>query len=154
MSKNFLKLIFMTVFFVMLAAPIQATPVICGWGGEEIIKVADFPNTEEFENGRGEYFDAGYVYKQVTIFFIPVWNYDGKWVGYVGEKNSYLQLKKAELDRMAAKANVRLPDTPPLPFWDSIGGKLVFGLILLLYLGWKFLLASIDVQEEAPAEEA
>ena len=154
MSEKILKSMLTIVFLGLLSASVQAAPVILGWGGEEIIKVADFPNTEEFENGRGEYFDAGYVYKQVTIFFIPVWNYDGKWVGYVGEKNSYLQLKKAELDRLAAKANVRLPETPALPFWDSIGGKLVFGLILLLYLGWKFLSASIDVQEEAPAEEA
>jgi len=154
MSEKILKSMLTIVFLGLLSASVQAAPVILGWGGEEIIKVADFPNTEEFENGRGEYFDAGYVYKQVTIFFIPVWNYDGKWVGYVGEKNGYLQLKKAELDSMAAKANVRLPETPSLPFWDSIGGKLVFGLILLLYLGWKFLSASTDVQAEAPVEEA
>jgi hypothetical protein len=154
MSEKILKSILTIVFLGLLSASVQAAPVILGWGGEEIIKVADFPNTEEFENGRGEYFDAGYVYKQVTIFFIPVWNYDGKWVGYVGEKNGYLLLKKAELDRLAAKANVRLPETPSLPFWDSIGGKLVFGLILLLYLGWKFLSAATDVQAEAPVEEA
>src|SRR5215203_2222658 len=153
MSEKFLKSILTIVVLGLLSASAQAAPVIFGWGGQEIIKVADFPNTAEFEYARGEYIDAGYAYKQVTIFFIPVLNYDIKWVGYVGEKNGYLQLKKAELDRLAAKANVRLPETPALPVWDSIGGKLVFGLILLLYIGWKFLSASIDVQEDAPVAE-
>jgi hypothetical protein len=149
MKENFLKLMFVIVFSVLASTSVQAVPVIFGWGGEEIIKVVDFPNTEEFENGRGQYFDAGYVYKQVTIFFIPVWNYDGKWVGYVGNNDGYLRLKKAELERLAEKANVKLPAEPALPFWDSIGGKLVFGLILLLYLGWRILSNSSGDEDES-----
>lgn len=152
MKEILLKSMLGVVFLVLASASVQAAPVLFSWGGEEIVKVADFPNTDEFEYSRGEYVDAGYVYKQVTIFFIPVWNYDGRWVGYVGKGKSYLELNKTQLDQLAQMANVKLPASPTLPFWHAIGGKIVFSLILLLYIGWKFL-SSSAIGEEEPASE-
>ena len=151
MRETVLKSMFAIVFLAALSASVEAAPVLFGWGDEEIIKVADFPDTEDFEYSHGEYIDAGFVYKQVTVFFIPVWNYNGKWVGYLEKNENNLKLKKSELDQLAEKANVKLPESPTLPFWHSIGGKIVFGLILLLYIGWKFLPDSIG-DEESPTE--
>jgi hypothetical protein len=154
MRESILKLMFVIVFLTFMSASAQAkAPVLIGWGGEEIIKIADFPNTEEFEYHNGEYFDAGYKYKQVTLFFIPVWNYDGKWVGYVEKEGRYLNLEKSELDELAAQANVKLPESPSLPFWHSIGGKIVFGFIVLVFIGLKMMAGSIRDEEETDVSE-
>src|SRR5262245_8540551 len=152
MKEKVLKLIFGLAFLAVLPSAVEAAPVLFSFGSEEIIKVADFPNTEEFQLRRGEYVDAGYVYKQVTIFFIPVWNYDGRWAGYVGKEDFYLDFKKEELDQLANLANVKLPESPTLPFWHAIGGKIVIGLILLLYFGWRFVSGAIDEDGEPVPE--
>jgi hypothetical protein len=104
-------------------------PVFFSWGGEQIVKVAEFPDTEDFQVADGTYIDAGYRYKHVSLFFVPVWNYGGEWCGYVGDSNRYLRLNKDELDVMAKAASVTLPEVPSLPFWDAYGGKLVILLI-------------------------
>ncbi len=146
--KKTILLISTVALLLMISASINAAPVIFGVGNEKIIKVADFPNTEEFKTVGSKYVDAGYIYKQVHIFYIPVWNYGGRWTGYVGNDKNYLELTKAELDELAKEANVKLPETPSLSLWETIGGKLVFGLILILYLAWKFVLRRIDNQGE------
>ena len=146
---NKVKLIISTSIFVMLmSVSINAAPVFISFGGEKIIKVADLPNTKEYFMENGQFLDAGYVYKQVSIFFVPVWNYDGKWAGYIGSDELYLPLTKDHLDLIAAAENVTLPDTPPLSFWETVGGKLVVGLIFLLYFAWKFLVRRIETQGE------
>lgn len=146
---NKVKLIISTGIFVMfMSVSINAAPVFFSFGDEKIIKVADLPNTKEYFMENGQFLDAGYVYKQVSIFFVPVWNYDGKWAGYVGSDELYLPLTKAELDAIVAEANVTLPDTPPLSFWETVGGKLVVGLIFLVIFAWKILVKRIETQGE------
>jgi hypothetical protein len=151
--KTILKTMLLAVILLTaLSAQAEAAPVLFG-RSEKIIKVADFPDTDNFELSRGQYVDAGYVYKQVSVFFIPVWNYDGRWAGYVGKDDTYLQLTKSDLDEMAAAASVKLPDSPSLPIWQSVGGKLVFAFILLLYIGFRFLSGSAgeETSEDAAA---
>jgi len=108
----------------------DAIPIFFSWGGEKIIKVANFPDTEGFKTLEGKHLDAGYRYKQISLFFIPVWNYDGKWCGYIGESDHYLDISKTDL---ADLASINLPDSPSLPFWDSYGGKLLLLGILLVF---------------------
>ncbi|TVQ16065.1 MAG: hypothetical protein EA367_21075 [Leptolyngbya sp. DLM2.Bin15] len=68
----------------------------------------------------------------MKLFFIPVWNYDGQWCGYIGSTEQYLNMDKAELDVYARFVGIRLPDTPSLPFWDAYGGKLVLLSIFIV----------------------
>ena len=145
--KKTVGLLMAVIILTVLAMPVRAAAGLFSYGGEQIIRVQDFPDTEEFEYSRGRYIDAGYVYKQVSILFIPVWNYDGRWVGYVGSDEEYLNLEKEELDQMAKEANISLPATPGLPFWEAIGGKLLFSLIILLYFGWKIFSATFEDEE-------
>ena len=110
-------------------------PVLFTWGGETIEKVADFPNTFDYRSTDGYNVDAGYRYKQVTLFFIPIWNYDMEWCGYISDA-LYLDIDRAQLDQLSKAAGVQLPDDFPISFWDKYGGKLVFvGLfgVLLLF---------------------
>src|SRR4051812_14379035 len=103
----------------------NAVPIFFSWGGEKIIKIANFPNTAEFKSREGKHIDAGYRYKQISIFFmpacfIPAWNYDGQWCGYIGESDHYLDLSRTVLTNLSS---IKLSDSPSLPFWDSYGGK-------------------------------
>lgn len=111
---------------------VDARPVLFSLGGETTHKVADFPDTEEFQTADGWYFvDAGIVYKQITVFFLPLWNYDVRWAGHIPNSSRYVDLTRSELEELATRANIALPQDPELPLWDRIGGKLVLVLLLV-----------------------
>ncbi len=105
--------------------------------GDRIIKVADLPDTPEFQvDARPEFssptkvptirvhVDVGYVWTQNKLIFFPVLNLEGRYVGYTGNEETFIELKKGELEDWAAKANVSIPEKPSIPFWDAWGGKL------------------------------
>ena len=130
-------------------------PVFFSWGGEQIIKVADFPDTEDFKALDGKYLDPGYRYKHISLFFVPIWNYSGQWCGYVGDSDHYLDLDKAELDVLAGAAGaagVKLPATPSLPFWDSYGGKLLLLAVFAFFISGKSRTESPNPPEDKAQE--
>ncbi len=110
--------------------------------GDRIIKVADLPQTPEFDvDTRPEFapqrmpaekvhVDIGYTWKQDKLLFMPIFNNSGHYVGYTGGETHYIEFKKGELDEWASRANVSLPANPSIPFWDEWGGKLL--LIVLI----------------------
>jgi hypothetical protein len=49
-------------------------------------------------------------------------------------KFKYFSLDTDEINTLLAMANVSLPKEPSLPFWDSIGGKIIAGFILLFII--------------------
>ncbi len=103
------------------------------YGGEKDVKVASFPQTEHFNNEAGIHFDAGCIYKQLKILWIPVWNYDVRWCGYIGDSEGhYVSISEDKLKELARSAGVRLAAKPPIPVWDRFGGKIVVLVGLLL----------------------
>lgn len=129
---------------VISMSSLKATPIFFSFGGEEIIKISDFPDNENFKNIEGKYYDAGIKYKQVTIFFIPLWNYDEEWCLVLGD-GYYIESNKRELDALATLAEITLPEEIELPFWDKFGGK-----ILLLSLVFIYILYKRNSREEKP----
>ncbi len=110
------------------------------WGGEVMAKIKDFPDTSEFKTADGHFFDAGLIYRQISVYSIPLWNYDVRWAGYIDDYR-YVDFDRKELEDIARKAQVSLPDEPELPFWDSYGGKMLVGGLLFVGLlvviaGW------------------
>lgn len=149
------KIGFLTAIGLLSAQPAYAAkvPVFFSWGGEHIAKVADFPDTPQFQTKDGQYVDPGYRYKQFKLFFVPVWNYGGKWCGYVGNSERYLDLHKQQLDELAAAVGMTLPESPALPFWDSYGGKLVLlSVVMLVFLYGRYARDSDAPQTAAPIE--
>ena len=120
--------------FAQAKQPSSGIPVFYSYGGEKIIKVMDLPDTSDFQGTSGEFIDIGYIYKQVTVFFIPVANYDKRWCGYIGSKTNYLRLDREELSRLAERANLQFPQKPFL--WDSILGD-IFVIITILFIYYR-----------------
>lgn len=127
-------------------------PVFFSWGGENTSKVTDFPDNESYQLEEGKYVDAGCIYKQITIFFIPVWNYNLEWCGYIPDSDGYIPLTKAELDELAAIEGVVLPDVPSVSFWNAIGGKLVFLLIIGAFIAYAVLSPNEEEEETGTAD--
>ncbi len=132
-----LRYMLLLSFFAFLPSQVAAksAPVFFGWGGETVSKVADFPDTPAFQID-GDYTDAGVIYKQIHVFFLPLWNYDIRWAGYI-DASTYIPFTHAELQALANRAGVELPAKPSPPFWESYGGKLV----LLIVLGFVLMFA-------------
>ena len=155
---------FLMLFSMLLlgAGPAQAQ---FSWGGEKIIRVSDLPDNAstlipEGANA-GRYLDIGVVYKRVEILFIPVWNYDIRYAGYVGNDTNYLNLPEYTLRAIARESGGTMPNEISLPFWDAVGGKLLFGGIVLLILLFSFVSrrrraipAGADVPPAAPPPAA
>jgi len=102
------------------------------WDSVKIILVKKLPL--EFQTTSGKHFDLGYLYRRVVVLFIPVWTYGGRWCLYVSGIDKYLgRYDQAQTLAQLRDRGVALPTKPPaLPFWDRVGGKLVWGGILLI----------------------
>lgn len=134
MNAKKLALIFLTLLSLSFAPSAAAAPVFFTWGGEKIVKEIDLPDTSDYQDKEGKHFDIGYRYKQITIFFIPVWNYDKQWCGAIkGDSDHYLIWSQDDAVAVADSAGLKLPDSPSLPFWDAYGGKI---LIVVLGIGY------------------
>jgi hypothetical protein len=138
MKTTIRRVLFLGSLLLLWAGAAQAAhlPVFAQWGGEKIIKAVELPRSAIFQLRDGTHVDAGYRYKQVSVFFVPLWNYDVAWCGYVGSDDKYVDVSREQLEQLAALANVSLPKSPDLPFWDVFGGKLLLATLVLGYLGF------------------
>jgi len=136
---NKLSIFALVCFFIGAFQARAGIPILWDYDAEKTVKVAAFPQTDEYKTPDGKHTDAGCIYKQLRIFWVPVWNYDVRWCGYIENSDKYVILSKAELDEIAHTAGIVLPTDPTLPVWDSYGGKLIFFIILIVvamsYLG-------------------
>jgi hypothetical protein len=144
------------VLLVALVVPCAA----CSLNGEKIIKVAELPDTPDFQmnvahsygpGAEPTHVDIGYVYEQDSLLGCPVVNPNGRYVGYIA-RGGYLKLRKEEIDQLAAKANITLPDAPQLPFWDAWGGKLALLAIPSLLALTSLVDSRLRVNRAPPAE--
>jgi hypothetical protein len=129
------KIIILTLLLLIgTAMSANAAAGLISYGGEDIVKVIDFPDDERFQLDTGEYLDIGYIYKSVSILFIPVWNYDGRLVLMAGNNGSYMYASYQEMNDILTESGNEYPEGPYLDFWQRIGGKVVFAIALLLLI--------------------
>ena len=149
MRRNLLSLVLLSIILATFTPPAQAgIPIIWSNGGESMMKVADLPDSEEYITSEGKFYDIGYRYKQFKLFWIPVWNYDKQWCGYI-DNDTFVNLTETEVFNLAQAAGVRLPKNVQPPFWDEWGGK----LLLLSGLGLLIFIKSAAQQETNDPEE-
>ena len=122
-----LVLFIIPVFFLML--PEKANAFVWSFGGEKIVKVGDLPDSDEYRDESGTLQDAYVIYKHGWILWIPVWNWDARYVLSSGGERFY------EFADESYKAQVVSKHGPPgnaIPFWDKIGGKILWVVILAI----------------------
>ena len=115
--------------------PAFAAPIIFGTA-EKIVKVADLPDIPQLELEGNQYLDVGYCYKQFQLIFIPVWNYNEHYCGYVSD-DTYTETTKEELLEIS---NILEVDTswdngePKVPMTDRVWGKVGLVALILIFL--------------------
>lgn len=138
------------LLFIMVFPVAFTSGCVYSTGGEKIIKVAGMPDTPEFKvemkknTGSGtesKHVDLGYKWSQTTFFWCPIINDKGTYVGYINSDKNFVDVGAGQLRRMADTAKIDLSVPPSLPFWDSVGGKLVGGVILLIIIAY-FIISS------------
>jgi len=149
------KIIFALALFVGLflsTTTVSAIPVLYS-SGKKVEMVKEIPNLVVDD----ERFNLGVMYDQFSIFWIPMWNYgETKYVLFSEDKNSYtyLDLDAEDLAIIKEEFNVDFPDKPTIGFWNRIGGKLIWGLVILAAVaGWWWTRNDDDEEKEMPAQE-
>lgn len=139
------KLLLLLLLFSTTIA-LHAKGVLIYGNGDAVSKVYSLPYSDEFmltcEDGNDYHADLGVMYKQFSLFWVPIWNYgDYKFVLYVDKKIgnydfTYLDLGKEEMDFLRSNFG-GIPLEPELPFWDAYGGKLLLLVLIALALLFK-----------------
>ena len=133
-----LRLSMMVCILTLLgsAAFAKGAPVFFSWGGESFYKVADLPDTYEYQFN-SDFVDIGVIYSEVQIFFLPVWQYDMKYVAIIpNDSDSYYDLSNEEVMDLAASAGISIPPISQvkLDFWTAWGGKIALVLLISLFV--------------------
>lgn len=101
---------------------------------EKLEKVADLPDTEDYQLKDGKYVDLGIKFKVFTIAWIPIYTTeDPQLVGYAGG-DTYYDIPKEELTNILAANKLEEKKLLKLSFWNAWGGKLVIGVLLLIII--------------------
>lgn len=104
---------------------------------EKLAEVKDLPNDESLLES-GSYLNFGYLYEEYGVVWIPAWNTKGRYVLINEAKDSYYDLTDEQLTAYAEAYDIDL-SANPLSFWNKIGAKIIYliliGLIIFSYMG-------------------
>lgn len=87
-------------------------------------------------NGRHVNFGVGY--EQLAIFWIPMWNYGiTEYVLVTDNGDEAYNLDEYELEYIRKTYGIDTTTLPSISFWNKIGGKVIWGIVIaLIYLGY------------------
>ena len=148
MSKLRLSMMVCVVTLFGSAAFAKGAPVFFSWGGDSFYKVADLPDTYQYQFN-SDFVDIGVKYSEIQIFFLPVWQYNMKYVAVIpNNSDSYYDLSNEEVMDLATSASISIPPISQvkLDFWTAWGGKIV--LLLLIGLIVMYSVYSVKKEEE------
>ena len=123
---NMKILTFLFAMIVYIGFSGESFGYIYSAGGEEISLVEELPNNQEWDN-----FDACVLHKQFWILWVPLWNWDARYVLGREGSDQYYEMENEEL--LARLEEEYGEAASAIPFWDKIGGKLLFPILILLY---------------------
>ena len=136
MSKLRLSMMVCVVTLFGSAAFAKGAPVFFSWGGDSFYKVADLPDTYQYQFN-SDFVDIGVKYSEIQIFFLPVWQYDMKYVAIIpNNSDSYYDLSNEEVMELATSASISIPPISQvkLDFWTAWGGKITLLLLIGLFV--------------------
>ena len=136
MSKLRLSMMVCVVTLFGSAAFAKGAPVFFSWGGDSFYKVADLPDTYQYQFN-SDFVDIGVKYSEIQIFFLPVWQYNMKYVAVIpNNSDSYYDLSNEEVMDLATSASISIPPISQvkLDFWTAWGGKITLLLLIGLFV--------------------
>jgi hypothetical protein len=112
----------------------------------------------------GQHLNFGIAYEQFSIFWIPVWNYgDTQYVLVTDDLKMAYELNGEDQYYLSEEFDLDTSSVPKISFWNKTGGKLVWGMciLLLLVLIWSLqhkeeelaVPFRIEDEEEQPVEQ-
>ena len=130
-------LVFVAVAGMSLSASAKIKLPYC-FDCEYLIKVADLPDSTQFYSEENKTFvDIGYLYKQAWAIWIPIWNYDGRYVLMSSDPELFYEIDEVDLKKYEQKYGLDLPANLVL-FWNKINDKLLLLTIIVLSV-WGYL---------------
>ena len=143
-------LYFFAVIFCIFAFPSKASaakiPFIYEYSTNNIHCIKELPQEFEMPSPSGNetvHYDLGIMYDQLNVLMIPIWNSDAYYCLYhkvSDDEIYYNEISEQDFQLFRSDFN-DIPEDPSLPFWDRIGGKLLFSAIIAIFLGVCFLSA-------------
>ncbi|MCL1937521.1 MAG: hypothetical protein FWF52_03880 [Candidatus Azobacteroides sp.] len=126
----------------------SARGIIVYSNGEKIEVVKNLPDDALVNN---EHVNLGVMYKQFSIFWIPMWNYGKtKFVLIDDAKKTYYDLTSEEVEMLKNDFNVDIPSVPTIGFWNKIGGKIIWGAVILAVIITAWTSRKDDKEAEIP----
>ncbi len=128
-------------------ASAKGIPIVYS-NGQKITVAQSLPDSVQIN---GEHVNFAVSFNQFAIFWIPMWNYgETKPVLLTDSKTTYYDIEEEDATYLE-QFGIDAGKTPKIPFWDRIGGKLIWGPLVLLIL-WG-ILPSRKKKEEPRHEE-
>ena len=137
------KILTLTLFISFIfcfanKAEAKGIPIPVNFGGLEFSTIYDLPNTEEFTDDKGNYVNLGCAYKQLSLVWVPMWNWEVQYCFTIeGNENECYLVDKAQVEEIVGEYftanNIELPGASP-SFWNKIGGKIVWLLVIGFFI--------------------
>jgi hypothetical protein len=120
---------------VFTARPVSAKGIIFYSNGEKIELFKELPSEAVIN---GTHVNLGVKYEQFSIFWVPMWNYgETKYVLINDKEDSYWELDTETVEKLRTDFNVDVPQNPTIGFWNRIGGKIIWGIVIFAAIaGW------------------
>ena len=148
------KVIVSFILFIALcfmANTASAKGVIFYSNGEKIETVTKLPDNAVINN---EHVNLGVMYEQFAIFWVPMWNYgETKYVLINDERNTYYDLDQEDIETLKVEFGVNIPDKPAIGFWNKIGGKIIWSIVIFAAVYGFWSSRNDDEEAEIPEQE-
>lgn len=98
---------------------------------ESAESVKDLSSDEELTKVIGTELNLSYLYNQYGAIWIPIWNSEGEYVLMNEDKTMYYEIDDDTATYLKEVYDIDIANIEnPLSFWQKIGGKLAFVLII------------------------
>ena len=69
------------------------------------------------------------------------------------KKDTYYDLDKEDIEALKSEFNVKISDKPSIGFWNKVGGKIIWALVIIAtFCSWWFTRKD-DEEAEIPKQE-
>ena len=123
-----MKFYIVALAFFSFAFTHEADAFIYSAGGEKIALV------EEGDGDEGALDDTCVIYKQFWILWVPLWNWDARYVYADAKSESSSAESHLTMSDQSYAQSEHGGAAAKIPFWDKVGGKLVAVGLLVFFV--------------------